>query len=107
MRKKRYWRFRAGCTGSAVVFIVVLGMFWMGMDRFLTRAQTENAQNLQESMIRACVQCYAIEGQYPPGVEYLEKYYGIWMDEEQYHVFYNGFASNLMPDIMVVPAAKE
>ena len=105
MRRKK-WGFLSGCAGCGVVFAMVLGFYLTGADGFLTRAQEENAKNLQESMIRACVQCYVIEGKYPPGIGYLEKYYGIWMDKEQYHVFYDGFASNLLPDIVVVPAVK-
>ena len=47
---------------------------------------------------------YAIEGRYPPSVEYLEEHYGIQIDRERYNVFYSGFASNIMPDITVIPA---
>lgn len=106
MRGKRNWSL-AGCAGSVVVFAVVLRLYSAGMDGFLIRAHAENAKSLQESMLRACVQCYAIEGEYPPGIGYLEKHYGIWIDKERYHVFYDGFASNLMPDIVVIPVMKE
>ena len=41
---------------------------------------------------------------YPPSVEYLEEHYGIQIDRERYNVFYSGFASNIMPDITVIPA---
>ena len=50
---------------------------------------------------RASVQCYAIEGRYPPSLEYLAQHYGIQIDKERYDVFYSGFASNFMPDITV------
>ena len=38
------------------------------------------------------------------GIEYLEEHYGIQIDRERYNVFYEGFASNIMPDITVIPA---
>jgi hypothetical protein len=44
-----------------------------------------------------------VEGVYPPTIEYIEEYYGIQIDREQYAVFYDIFADNLMPDITVVP----
>ena len=47
------------------------------------------------------MQCYAIEGRYPPSVDYLEENYGILIDRDKYDVFYSGFASNFMPDITV------
>lgn len=104
MRRKRDWRFLAGCVISAAVFGMVVGMFLMGMDSFLARARAEGAQTLRDGITRACVQCYAIEGRYPPSVQYLQEHYGVQIDEDRYYVFYDGFASNLMPDITVIPA---
>ena len=46
----------------------------------------------------------SIEGRYPPSVQYLQEHYGVQIDEDRYYVFYDGFASNLMPDITVIPA---
>lgn len=103
MKRKLDWRFVGGCIGSAVVFGVIMGIFSGGMTSMLERAQEEGAQTLREGIARACVQCYAIEGRYPPSVEYLTERYGIQIDEEKYNVFYSGFASNLMPDITVIP----
>ena len=31
----------------------------------------------------------------------------VYLDEEKYAVFYDGFASNLMPDITVIPLESE
>ena len=69
---------------------------------------TEESLQLTEQAVRGCaVQCYAIEGRYPPSVEYLEEHYGIVIDRDRYHVFYDGWASNVMPDITVLPVAEE
>ena len=57
---------------------------------------------MEESLRRAAVTCYAVEGVYPPNLEYLRRHYGIQVDEEQYHVFYEIFGSNIMPQITVV-----
>lgn len=97
------WKLVAGCIVTAAVFGVVVGLFLNGVFSFLGRAKTEGADNLQAAITRASVQCYAIEGRYPPSAEYLEEEYGISIDRDQYAVFYNGFASNIMPEITVVP----
>ena len=60
-----------------------------------------------EAVKRASVQCYAIEGRYPPSVEYLEEHYGISIDRKAYNVFYSGWASNIMPDITIIPVEEE
>ena len=72
----------------------------------IRRTEEEGARNLVQAVRRASVQCYAIEGRYPPSVEYLEENYGIAIDRERYHVFYEGFASNIMPDITVFPVSE-
>lgn len=51
---------------------------------------------------RAAVSCYAVEGAYPESYEYLKEHYGAMVDEENYAVFYEVFASNIMPDITVI-----
>ncbi len=70
------------------------------------KAEAEGEETLRSAIARAVVQCYAIEGRYPPSVEYLEENYGIQIDRERYYVFYEGFASNVMPDITVISAEE-
>ena len=52
-------------------------------------------------MARATVQCYAIEGRYPPDLAYLEENYGLILDREHYVYHYRLEGSNLMPEIQV------
>lgn len=103
MGKKRDWRFAAGCVMTAAAFGIVVGLFLSGVFSFLDRAESEGADTLRTAIAQASVQCYAIEGRYPPSVEYLEEQYGIQIDRERYNVFYDGFASNIMPEITVIP----
>jgi hypothetical protein len=49
------------------------------------------------------VHCYAAEGIYPPDLEYLQENYGLQVDTDNFVVDYRPFASNLMPDITVLP----
>lgn len=102
-RNKADWRFIGGCAAAAVVFGLVVALFLNGVSSFLERAETEGAETLRSAISRASVQCYAIEGRYPPSVGYLEENYGIQIDRDRYNVFYDGFASNIMPEITVVP----
>ena len=44
---------------------------------------------------------------YIGSVEYLEEHYGISIDRKAYNVFYSGWASNIMPDITIIPVAEE
>ena len=62
----------------------------------------EDMRQLEETLRRGCVACYATEGIYPPDVDYLKERYGVQVDEEKYKVDYQVFAKNLMPSITVL-----
>lgn len=69
----------------------------------LASGQDEEAmQQLEESLRRSAVACYAAEGVYPPDLAYLEEHYGVQIDEKHFTVYYDAFASNMMPDITVL-----
>ncbi|HIX16151.1 MAG TPA: hypothetical protein H9740_10615 [Candidatus Hungatella pullicola] len=87
---------------SILLFAVIAAAFGAGVFWFSQKADGEGVEALQDAIRRGSVQCYAIEGRYPPSLDYLEKYYGVQIDRERYDVFYSGFASNIMPDITVV-----
>lgn len=90
-----------GYLASAAVFLGVVVFFVTAAMYLNKKADERGADTLRDAIRRSSVQCYAIEGRYPPSVEYLEENYGIQIDRNRYDVFYSGFASNLMPDITV------
>ncbi len=70
------------------------------------RTASESLEVVRRSLDRAVVECYALEGFYPPDLDYLKERYGITIDETLYYVDYFYLGSNLMPDITVLPAMK-
>lgn len=62
----------------------------------------EGRQQLEQALRRTAVACFAMEGFYPPDVAYMQQHYGLQYDEENYIVYYEWIASNLMPDITVL-----
>lgn len=106
-RLKNSWNMVKGYLISAVVFGVVMGVFLNGVLSMSDRMEREGTETLRSAIARASVQCYAIEGRYPPSVQYLEDNYGIRIDRERFYVFYEGFASNIMPDITVISNQEE
>lgn len=88
---------------SAAAMLILIGAFAMAMYHFSGEAGAREDEALKKAIVRATVQCYAIEGRYPPSVDYLEENYAIQIDRKKYNVFYNGFASNVMPEITIIP----
>lgn len=93
-------------AASVAIFACVIALFVGFAVSFSKKTDERGAETLRDAIRRASVQCYAIEGRYPPSVEYLEENYGIIIDRDHYDVFYSGFASNFMPDITVNPKNK-
>ena len=53
------------------------------------------------------MQCYAIEGRYPPSLEYMEEHYGLVYDKDIFFVDYQPIGSNLYPDVTVISIGGE
>lgn len=84
-----------------LLFVIVVGIVVKGIFYLDYVNDMQNVDLVRQSVKRAAVECYAIEGAYPTDVEYLEYNYGIVIDHDKYYVEMDGFASNIMPDIEV------
>lgn len=85
-----------------VIAGIVLLLFFTCLSSLERGSSEEGRQQLEEALRRGAVACYAAEGIYPPDLDYLIEHYGIQVDEKHYAVYYEVFASNLMPDITVL-----
>ena len=70
-----------------------------------------NADRLQHDLTmraisRALADCYAIEGHYPPNMQYLYDNYHVRVDEERFFVFYSIFAPNITPTVKLVDRSQ-
>lgn len=85
------------------VFVIFVFLLMKGINYF-DKVNLSQSQDLTEQAVRrATVQCYAIEGKYPSDLAYLEDNYGVVIDKDKFGVEYGGFASNIMPEIIVYP----
>jgi len=88
---------------SPVVFTLsVIAVIIVGLWETEVSSRAAGLRLLEESVKRAAVQCYAVEGSYPESLAYIEKRYGVYIDRTRYAVHYEIFASNILPDITVV-----
>lgn len=84
------------------IFISIMGvMLWRVGLHTRDMMREQGASSVRSAVLQAAVQCYAVEGAYPPSLTYLEENYGLQINREAYQVTYLTFASNVMPDIMV------
>ena len=98
---KRIWNYVRGNVISVALFVIIAVIFVNGLHQASASSESEAERIANESIMRAVVSCYAIEGQYPESYEYLKKNYGVSVDESKYVVHYEIFASNIMPNITI------
>ena len=82
------------------VFIMI--MVVLGLRQTDESSNAEGLRILEDSIRRAVVMSYAIEGRYPASIEYIEENFGIYIDSTKYVVHYSIFASNILPEITVL-----
>lgn len=88
---------------SVIIFAVIVLLVWLLFSRVSASMDTDGGQTLETALENSAVLCYSLEGFYPPSLDYLADNYGVVVDREHYIVHYDVFASNMMPDIRVVP----
>ncbi|WP_313017534.1 hypothetical protein [Acetoanaerobium noterae] len=96
-------------TSIFFLTIILAYMFFnfQGLSSFLVTSDSDNIESIRKSIENAAVQCYALEGHYPPTIDYLKENYSIITNEDAYIYHYEVEASNIMPTILVFKKWKE
>ncbi len=88
---------------SLILTAVVILLCFVGIQSIGQTTSEEQLHSLENSIQRSVIQCYALEGTYPPNLQYLKDHYGLFYSEENFFVDYQTYGSNIMPDITIIP----
>ena len=83
-----------------ILFLIIFIFAVLSVSDIRKNSKEAALSSIEDALIKASVECYAIEGSYPDSLEYLKKY-GIKLDNERYYYYYEIFASNIPPIIKV------
>lgn len=100
--KKSPLQMFASALIPALFTVTIIIVMLYGMQQTEQSSKAEGLRLLKEGLTRAAVTCYAVEGRYPESLSYIEERYGVRIDETKYIVYYDVFASNILPDITVI-----
>lgn len=92
----------AGYIAWPVVIAVLIIAAVFGLRAYGRDMAVRELDAARQSVERASVQCYALEGRYAPSLQYLEDNYGLSVDKDRYDVIYVFQQANLPPEIYVV-----
>ncbi len=98
--KVRRWRLGL-CIGIMAVALLAgaVALLFHGSRKEL---MDESAFAIEQTIQKSALQCYVIEGVYPPDLQYLEDNYGLQVNERDFIIHYEAFSSNLPPTIRVL-----
>ena len=102
MRKKKSKNAIVIIIVEAAILIAIFAMIISSINSLKRDSSSEGARQLESSVRRAVMACYASEGVYPPNIQYLQDNYGLLLNSSKYAVKYLVFAENIMPDITVI-----
>ena len=88
-------------VGPIIFSIIIIGIILYGLQQTAVSSSAEGLRVLEDSIRRAVVTAYAVEGRFPGSISHVEENYGIFIDRTRYIVHYRPTAVNMMPEIAV------
>lgn len=85
-----------------VLFAAVILWLAVSLSNTSDSAKRQERAAVKTTLENGITMCYAIEGTYPPSLEYLRENYGVTYDTARYIVHYDIFADNVRPTVNVI-----
>ncbi len=85
-----------------MAFLVLFVIFYNSLQSVSATNIEKQKESLELALTRSITQCYAVEGAYPPDLQYIKEHYGLTYNEELFFVDYQPVGSNILPDVTVL-----
>ena len=87
---------------AAAAIIICAALVWIFIANSpAVKSKNDAAEAIRKAVQQSALQCYVVEGAYPPDLEYLQDNYGLRVNTTDYYVTYDVFAENQLPDVRV------
>ncbi len=85
-----------------LLIVALIVIFFAGTAYIESSTIDRQEESLTSAIERDIVQCYCLEGVYPPNLEYLEEHYGLIYNKNLFFVDYRPIGSNIYPDVTII-----
>lgn len=85
-----------------IICPVLLLIFILELSSIHDTTLQKQQESLETALTRNITHCYAVEGYYPPSLEYIEEHYGLIYDKDLFFVDYQPVGSNMRPNVTVI-----
>ena len=86
---------------ALIAVVLLAGLSGAGVWYLSETSLEMQTETVLSNVKRAMLTCYAVEGAYPMTIDELVENYGLHYNKERFIVFYDAFASNVMPEVRV------
>ncbi|MCI6243286.1 MAG: hypothetical protein PUF81_02970 [Lachnospiraceae bacterium] len=100
--KHHILRFTPLLLGIAALFFLAFSAEQMSSGNL-----TQEKEIVTTALSRSITQCYALEGFYPPDLDYICDHYGFTYNKDHFFIDYQYIGSNLPPDVTVIDRQRE
>jgi hypothetical protein len=90
-----------GVIIAVLVSVLILLLVWQSLGNLQARSRDSGLLVVEAAVTQTVMQCYALEGAYPPDLKYLQTHYGLILDEARYAFVYEVVGDNIYPIIDV------
>ena len=87
---------------SIIIFFVLIFVFMFAVAGISDSTTERQQAALENALNKSIINCYCVEGTYPPNLSYLTEHYGLTYDKELFFVDYQAIGSNIFPDVTVI-----
>ncbi len=105
VKKKTIFQIIRKAAPLAVTLAVLAG-FYMSVLSLSGTASEEQKKNLESTLRRGIMQCYALEGAYPESLDYLLNNYPVYYDKDSFLIDYQIIGQNIYPSVSVIPRKR-
>lgn len=90
-----------------LIFSAMIVWFLTALTNASVSTEQRELEDLKNTIENGITMCYAVEGAYPVSLDYLCEHYGLIYDKDKYIVYYDGFASNIRPNVTILERRRE
>ena len=100
--KKNIWDILKSAFLPTLFTAAVVVMTLIGIGNTQESTNKEGARLLEDSIRRAIITSYSLEGRYPATIEQIVNNFGVHIDTDRFIVHYMVFGANMMPSVVVI-----
>lgn len=87
---------------SILVFAALIALLAVMSGKIQSSSEAEQQVILENAVSRSITECYALDGAYPPDINYLVEHYGLTYDDSRYFIDYRYIGANIPPDVTII-----